>query len=256
MSTKLKLISNDGSYLRAKFDFDNSIWTLIGTESIQSQVNTFRLTQEQKTEQLMITAHDNNKYLISLYKSLQTGYLGVEEINKELYCLARNCYNNKTNTIDGFYLSDTEISWIGYMASANGRFFEGGYSGISKTKIGTERNYIKESISGIKKQIVALKGIEFICSDFILINPTEKSIIYCDPPYKGTKQYSTSKDFNYSTYYDKLRDLSALGHKVFCSEYEMPNDFKCIWQQELKSSLSANGVAGGNKISVEKLFTI
>lgn len=61
MSTKLKLISNDGSYLRTKFEFDNSIWTLIGTESIQSQVNTFRLTQEQKTEQLMITTQDTFK---------------------------------------------------------------------------------------------------------------------------------------------------------------------------------------------------
>lgn len=61
MSTKLKLISNDGSYLRTKFELDNSVWTLIGTESIQSQVNTFRLTQEQKTEQLMITTHDTFK---------------------------------------------------------------------------------------------------------------------------------------------------------------------------------------------------
>jgi len=201
-------------------------------------------------------ACDNNKYLISLYKSLQTGYLGVEEINKELYSIARNCYNNKTNTIDGFYLSDTEIAWIGYMASANGRFFEGGYSGISKTKIGTERNYIKESISGIKKQLPNLKGIMFYCGDFLSISPQEKSIIYCDPPYKGTKQYATSKDFDYNAYYDKIRELSNMGHKVFCSEYEMPQDFICIWQQELKSSLSANGFAGGNKISTEKLFTL
>jgi DNA adenine methylase len=33
-----------------------------------------------------------------------------------------------------------------------------------------------------------------------------------------------------------------------------PNDFECIWEKELKSSLSANGKSGGNKNSVEKLF--
>ena len=29
-----------------------------------------------------------------------------------------------------------------------------------------------------------------------------------------------------------------------------------IWLQEVKSSLSVNGVAGGNKVSVEKLFKV
>ena len=32
--------------------------------------------------------------------------------------------------------------------------------------------------------------------------------------------------------------------------------FECIWQQEVKSSLSANGKAGGSKTSVEKLFKV
>ena len=32
------------------------------------------------------------------------------------------------------------------------------------------------------------------------------------------------------------------------------NDFICIWEKEVKSSLSANGKSGGNKNSIEKLF--
>jgi DNA adenine methylase len=42
------------------------------------------------------------------------------------------------------------IGWIGWMGSANGRFFDGGYSGKSNTKIGTVRDYIKEAISNIE----------------------------------------------------------------------------------------------------------
>jgi len=39
---------------------------------------------------------------------------------------------------------------------------------------------------------------------------------------------------------------------VYVSEYNAPNDF--VWQKQAKSSLSANGVIDGNKLSTEKLF--
>jgi DNA adenine methylase len=80
------------------------------------------------------------------------------------------------------------------------------------------------------------------------------SIIYCDIPYQGTKQYSTSKDFNHSNFWNWCGDMVSKGHTIFVSEYEAPTDFECVWQKEAKSSLSANGVIGGNKVSVEKLF--
>lgn len=49
--------------------------------------------------------------------------------------------------------------------------------------------------------------------------------------------------------------LEKLGCEcVFVSEYNAPADFECVWQKEAKSSLSANGKIGGNKVSVEKLF--
>ena len=48
--------------------------------------------------------------------------------------------------------------------------------------------------------------------------------------------------------------MSKSGHQVFISEYNAPEDFECIWQKEVKSSLSANGEIGGNKTSIEKLF--
>ncbi|PJC56904.1 hypothetical protein CO024_00620, partial [Candidatus Gracilibacteria bacterium CG_4_9_14_0_2_um_filter_38_7] len=48
--------------------------------------------------------------------------------------------------------------------------------------------------------------------------------------------------------------MSAIGHSVFVSEYSAPDDFECVWEKKVKSSLSANGVCGGNKGSVERLF--
>lgn len=201
--------------------------------------------------------NDNNKFLIELLKNVSENKFGPEEIDKEFYSLVRDVYNGKETRFEHVMnINDFMIGWVGFMASANGRFFEGGYSGISKTKIGTERNYIQESIRGIRKQAPCLNGITFTHNDFTETRPEVKSIIYCDPPYKDTKQYSTSKNFNYNAFYEWCRSMSNKGHVVYISEYWMPDDFKCVKTWELKSSLSANGKIGGNKNSTEKLFNI
>ena len=74
----------------------------------------------------------------------------------------------------------------------------------------------------------------------------------CDPPYKGTKQYSTSKNFDYERFYNWCRLMANKGHKVFVSEYYMPEDFKCIWSKEITNAMHQTNT----KKPVEKLFTL
>ena len=199
--------------------------------------------------------YDKNYYLIEMYKFLQSnGFSYTEDIPKSLYNSVREAYNNNSQIVDGKEVNPSFIGWIGFMASANGRFFDGGYSGISNTKLGTQRNYIDESIRGLKKEFPLLKNISFESSDYQSLN-FENAIIYCDPPYKGTKTYNTSKNFNHEVFYNWCRQQSKK-NLVFVSEYNMPSDFICIWEQEVKSSLSANGICGGSKKSIEKLFKI
>lgn len=198
---------------------------------------------------------DANKYLIAMYNMIQTLGLpnDLKDIPKELYNQARDQYNGRAD----HKLHDSIVGWIGYMASANGRFFEGGYSGKSKTKINTVRDYIDESVRGIEKQLPLLKDISFVFEQYqnLLIPP--ESIIYCDPPYQGTKQYATiCKEFDYPAFWQWCRDKSEQGHTVFVSEYNAPDDFKCVWQKEQGSSLRANDVINGRKQSIEKLFTL
>ena len=200
-------------------------------------------------------ANDKNKHLIEMFKGLQEKRNRPTEISKDLYNVARDVYNGKENSFNHtMEMDDFMIGWIGWMASANGRFFDGGYSGTSNTKVGTVRDYIKEAISNIEKQIPKLNGIEFVNLDYKEVIIPNNSIVYCDIPYENTKQYSTSKGFNHSEFWDYARKLSTEGHSVFISEYNAPSDFRCIWQKEAKSSLSANGQIGGNKCSTEKLF--
>lgn len=78
------------------------------------------------------------------------------------------------------------------------------------------------------------------------------SIIYCDPPYKGTDKYFS--DFDYDRFYDWCEDRAKDGHKVFVSEYYMPEDrFTSVWSKSVLPKL-AGGKAKTRK--TEKLWMV
>lgn len=73
------------------------------------------------------------------------------------------------------------------------------------------------------------------------------SVIYCDPPYKGTNKYNVG-DFNHEAFYDWCCKQTV---PVFISEYQMPADrFKCV--AEFKHIMRVN--KKGNKPITERLF--
>lgn len=185
-------------------------------------------------------ANDNNKYLIAMWKGLQENLERPKEISKDYYSSVRSSYNNNDNEY-----SDFIIGWIGFMGSFNGRFFDGGYSG--KTK---DRDYIQEQIRNTEKQIPFIQGIEFYSGDYRLINYPPNSIIYCDPPYQSTKQYSTSKNFNYEEFWQWCREMTINGHEVYISEYQAPEDFECIWSKIVTNSMNTTNTHK----PIEKLF--
>ena len=185
---------------------------------------------------------DLNEYIIEMFKSLQEGF-----IPKDLYCKDEYDYvkasKGKNKALTGY---------IGINCSYSGKWF-GGYAGIVKTKGGI-RNYQEEAKRNVLKQVEKLNGVIFDTASYENLS-FKNSLIYCDPPYKGTTEYKDGS-FDHDKFYEWCREQVKLGNVVFVSEYEAPEDFECVWQQEVKSSLSANGVSGGNKVSVEKLFKV
>lgn len=193
-------------------------------------------------------ANDINEYLIEMFKGLQSGLVYPELIDKEFYSKVRTDFNKK----NGVFTKDF-IGWVGFMASYNGRFFDGGYSGHNFiTKNGSVRNYIKENINNINNQMQLLSNVVFSNKNLIDINPKVKSLIYFDIPYKNTKQYSCSKNFDYDVFYKKCQELKNDGHIVFVSEYEMPHNFSLVWEKEIKTSINPTKT----QLVKEKLFTI
>lgn len=186
-------------------------------------------------------ANDYNQYLIAMFRGLLSGAAYPEKINRELYNDVRACFRSGSDKYDiGF------IGWVGFMASYNGRFFDGGYSGAVVTAEGNTRDYISEQIKNTMAQIPNLHGVDFRTGDYKDLRLPDESIIYCDPPYKDTKGYTFGLE--HDEFWQWCRERVYDGHKVYISEYQAPNDFIKIWERPLRNNMNPD------KKATERLF--
>lgn len=174
-------------------------------------------------------AADKNEYLIALFKHLQAGGALPFEITKEEYDRARD------NIAD---FPPWYVGAVGFLASFNGRFFDGGYAGIRREN-GKTRNYYQESKKNILNQIKGggIAGIDFMVKDYREFKPCG-CVIYCDPPYEETKDYISAKDFNRPEFWQIMREWSR-DNIVLISELQAPEDFITVWEREVDRSMKA-----------------
>lgn len=138
--------------------------------------------------------------------------------------------------------------YAGFAFSYGGKWL-GGWSRTDAKAI-KQRDYVAESYRNAIKQSPKLKGVTFVQSSYeeLPLN-SDNCLIYCDPPYQGTTSYKDQ--FDHIKFWQWCREMSDRGHIVFISEYNAPDDFKCLWQKEIVSSLTKNT---GSKKGIEKLF--
>lgn len=181
-------------------------------------------------------ANDINEYLIEMFIKASKGWIPPKYFTEDEY---KNVRDNKDN-------DKALTGYAGFALSYGGKWF-GGWCRDGKGI----RNYVEESYKNSLKQFPLLKNVIFSNKSVFDINPIKKSIIYFDIPYKGTTKYKN--DFDHYEFYRKCRKLKKQGHIIFISEYNMPNDFTCVWEKEVNSSLTKNT---GSKKATEKLFTL
>jgi len=145
-------------------------------------------------------------------------------------------------------LKDKGLIGFALIAYSFGAKWCGGWS-RGKNSRGGQRDYVAEQYRAAVKQKPKLNGVYFTHSRYDELSFPDNSIIYCDPPYANTTKYKD--DFNHSDFWQWCRARTKDGHKLFVSEYTAPEDFKCVWRQELNVSVSRKG---GHKKAVEKLF--
>lgn len=195
-------------------------------------------------------ASDNNEYLIELFKNKDKVQNGLPEmVTKEHYSECRKAYkDNDFSKYPKWY-----ISAIGFFASYNGRFFDGGFNGQGFIDGKTKRNYYDEAKRNFLTQIDSLNDIDFRTGDYesLYKEDTYDCLIYCDIPYKDTKKYNSSLNFDYDRFWEWAERMSTK-NIVLVSELDAPQDFECIWAQEVLRTIKSN-----KKFKVtERLFEI
>ena len=146
-----------------------------------------------------------------------------------------------------------EYGNVGFLASFNGKFFDGGYAkaGYEKTKYGERlRDYYAEAKRNLLNQMSDIQNVQFKQADYR--ESTENlhnCVIYFDPPYQNTTQYQNATGFDYDEFWNVVKELSK-NNFVFVSELDAPEDFEVIWEKPVSRSMNANV----KSVATEKLF--
>lgn len=185
---------------------------------------------------------DLNWYLIEALNFIKNNVNSIpvddKQFTEQMY---KELKNNKQSFNPGI------VGYAGFALSYAGKWF----GGWCRDSAGM-RDYVAESYRNAIKQSPKLDGITFVSSPYMELNVPSDSIIYCDPPYQGTTKYTKNEiPFDHDEFWKWCRGMSKKGHSVFISEYNAPDDFECIWEKGVNSSLAKDT---GSKKSVEKLF--
>lgn len=183
---------------------------------------------------------DSNEYLIAFYKYLQEGGT-FETISADVY---HSVKENKQAYEPWF------VGYVGFCYSYGAKFF-GGFIGNSNDVVCKGRDRIGESYRAAEKAVKEVQGIVLRHSSYDELDIPPNSIIYCDPPYANTTGYKDK--FDHDKFWQWCREKKAEGHTIFVSEYKAPDDFICVWEKKVNSSLTKDT---GAKKAIEKLFTL
>ncbi len=193
---------------------------------------------------------DLNKYLIALYKKLQ------ESEMFEYPALTKEKWNHIRYNKDKY--EDWLVAYAGLYCSFNAVWFEG-WGGDYFDKYGKYHNKQDALYRSLCNERMLLKNIQFNNCSYKDITKPYHSIIYCDAPYIGTRQYAGAEEkFNFNEYYSWLEKM-AEDNLVLISEYRMPARFKSIRTFEIDGCLGREFTNGKNieqNIAIEQLFVV
>lgn len=186
--------------------------------------------------------NDKHPYLIAMFQALQKGWIPPDIVSEEDYYIAKKNMKEQPH-IAGF---------VGFACSFAGKWF-GGYARDKKG--GGTGNYALRGKNSVLKKMETLMDAIFISKDFRELD-FDNSIIYCDPPYRGTTQYNKALlgEFPYNEFLEWVKEQSKK-NIVLVSEYKhnVPNDAYIVL--EIPSRTSIRDKTGNVIETMEVLYS-
>jgi len=175
--------------------------------------------------------NDFNWQLIEMWKAVQRGWEPPEFVSEDDYRRIRE---------DS--LGDPALHAFVACAGSWGGKWWGGYAR------GEGRNCIAEGRRHVLKQAPKLAGVAFSSMSYASMAIPDDSLIYCDPPYKGTTSYAKTGKWDPAAFWTWARLQAEEYHsRVFVSEFEAPEGWTCVLEFKRKNDLNRKDV-------IEKLF--
>lgn len=212
MGNKFKIVNNIYDVLRQNFHFENVVSLFCGGGSLE-----YFLAQRG----FNVLANDLDSGLIELHNHLvHGGALPDDFITREMFMEMRELQN-----------------WLGAYVRQVWSFSNNQSSYLySKERVQgpeellVEHRLRKRHLEDIRSLKDANLSLRFISNDYRDVDLSafrpDNTIIYCDPPYKGTRGYNVGEFDNEAFYKWAL----ANDFTVVISEYDMPAEFNCIAQ--------------------------
>lgn len=247
------------TFMGSKTKYKNDIPPIINKYIKDNNVETFidcSCGGANLTDKIMcdnIYAIDLSPSLIRLHQQAQNDFSKIPvDGNREMWDNSYTAWRKMKKILDTKSFSDFtnndfniigmplyEIGCMEWYASFSNGGFPRGYAKNSET-----RNYYQEAWRNHKKQTEndIYRKIKFCCGDYqeivnkyIKNTKNTNTLLYIDPPYKNTKSYAISKNFDYNRFYNWLKEISKI-YPIFVSEQFLPEDFDKfkIWEKEVK----------------------
>lgn len=128
---------------------------------------------------------------------------------------------------------DPEVAFAGFAVSFAGRYFEG----YARDKRKPAPFAASQSASVCRKAR-CMQGVQLAAAPYSAWRPTGK-LIYCDPPYAGTKPYSRVPRFDSVAFWATMREW-ARTNTVLVSEYDAPAYCAEVWRKDLAKSIRSH----------------
>lgn len=175
------------------------------------------------------TAGDIHPDLILLLKAVQEGWNPPTGITEEQYDQLRMA---ESTCLRGF---------VGFGCSFYGKFF----GGFARDPSMNDFGWIARN--NMLKLAPLIQDVNFRCESYLDYNG-DADVIYCDPPYAGTTDFSSGV-FNHEEFWDWVRNRQEV---TVVSEYTAPEDFRIIWEKAVTTTMKDKTGRGCDR--VERLF--
>jgi DNA adenine methylase len=112
--------------------------------------------------------------------------------------------------------------------------------------------FAQSARSTLLKAAPLLAGTTILRADYRVHQPDGRTVVYCDPPYRGTTGYPGTPPFDSDEFWTVAAEWSRRGAMVLVSEYVAPGDWRLIAETQKFSTVAGQSEAKTPR--TERLF--